>query len=59
MNQIEQEVYNLKDDLLFEIDSLKIPYLFISDEHDKVIDLHIPILDDLSYTEEFLQSLLD
>ena len=58
MNKINQEVFNLKDQQLFPLDSLKIPYIFVSDKTDRIVDAHIPISDDLSFTSEFLESLL-
>ncbi|OEK06341.1 hypothetical protein BFP71_01300 [Roseivirga misakiensis] len=57
INGIEQDVYNvpLGQDL-FPLDSLNIPYFFVVDKFGKVVDAHIPIKEDLKYTEEFITS---
>ncbi|MFY0593750.1 hypothetical protein [Roseivirga sp.] len=55
MNGIEQVVYNVPlSQELFPLDSLNIPYFFVVDKFGKVVDAHIPIKEDLKYTEEFI-----
>ena len=55
MNRITQEVFNVPlGEKLFPLDTLDIPYFFVMDSVGNIVDAHIPVKEDLSFTEEFL-----
>lgn len=55
MNRITQEVFNVPlGEKLFPLDTLGVPYFFVVDSLGNIVDAHIPVKENLYFTEEFL-----
>lgn len=53
VNQITNDIYKPYRNI-FDFDTLHYPYFFVLNEQNQIIDFNLPMLDDMSITEEFL-----